>query len=265
MSEPGTVGAAIRGTGTSIAAVFAHPALRRLQLALAGSMIGDWAYATATTVWAYGVGGAKAVGLWMSIRLVLMAFVSPFAASLADKWPRKLVMVGADLSRCVRSSSQQGSALRPAPHLRRSSCSPRSRRCSRARSALQSVPGCRRWPEDAEQLAAANGVSSTIESLRRPSSDRPSALHSWRRPTDVQTVFNINAGTFLHTAQLDAGNKGRAADPETPSDHEPAEPADEESEGRLTEMLAGFREIRRSRDLGLVAFLMSAQTLVAGA
>ena len=36
-------------------------------MALAGSMIGDWAYATAVAVWAYGVGGAKAVGIWTAI------------------------------------------------------------------------------------------------------------------------------------------------------------------------------------------------------
>ena len=36
-------------------------------------MIGDWAYATAVVVWAYGAGGAKLVGVWGAVRLLLMA------------------------------------------------------------------------------------------------------------------------------------------------------------------------------------------------
>ena len=38
--------------GASIASVFRNPGLRRVELALAGSMIGDWALANAVTVWA---------------------------------------------------------------------------------------------------------------------------------------------------------------------------------------------------------------------
>ena len=54
----------MRETRESLASVFRNPNLRRVQLALAGSMIGDWAYSTAVAVWAYGVGGATAVGIW---------------------------------------------------------------------------------------------------------------------------------------------------------------------------------------------------------
>ena len=52
-------------------AVLRNPNLRRLQLAFAGSAIGDWAYATAVAVWAYGEGGARSVGIWMAIRYTL--------------------------------------------------------------------------------------------------------------------------------------------------------------------------------------------------
>ena len=45
-----TVGSAVRETGISLATVFRQQALRRLNLALAGSMIGDWAYSTAIAV-----------------------------------------------------------------------------------------------------------------------------------------------------------------------------------------------------------------------
>ena len=61
-SPSGAIGnarAALRETGASLASVFRNPRLRRMQLALAGSLIGDWAYATAVAVFAYGVGGAQ--------------------------------------------------------------------------------------------------------------------------------------------------------------------------------------------------------------
>ena len=58
------VGEALRETGSSLGMVFRNPALRKLNLAFAGSAIGDWAYATAMAVWVYSVGGVTAVGVW---------------------------------------------------------------------------------------------------------------------------------------------------------------------------------------------------------
>jgi hypothetical protein len=92
---------ALRDTGTSMKSVFRHRDLRRIQLALAGSMIGDWAYATAVIVWAYGVDGAKAVGIWSACRYILMSFTAPIAAGFADRLPRKQVMIASDLLRCL--------------------------------------------------------------------------------------------------------------------------------------------------------------------
>jgi len=89
----------LRDLGTSIRSVFRNPGLRRVELALIGSMIGDWAFATAVTVWAYQVGGVTAVGVWTAIRLTLMAVTAPVASMLADRFPRKSVMVTADLVR----------------------------------------------------------------------------------------------------------------------------------------------------------------------
>ena len=95
----GVIGAALRDTWTSLRSVFVNPALRRIELALAGSMIGDWAYATAVVVWAYGVGGARLVGIWGAVRLLLMAFASPIGSVLADRLPRKTVLISSDLLR----------------------------------------------------------------------------------------------------------------------------------------------------------------------
>ena len=101
VAPPGLVRGALRDTWTSLGSVFGNPALRRIEAALATSMIGDWAYATAVVVWAYGVGGARLVGIWMAVRYVLMAIISPIGASLADRLPRKAVLIGSDLIRAL--------------------------------------------------------------------------------------------------------------------------------------------------------------------
>ena len=85
----------------SLRDVFHNPGLRRLQLAFGGSIIGDWAYAVAVAVYAYEHGGATAVGVLGVIRYVSLAVVTPFAATLGDRYPRRLVMVASDATRAV--------------------------------------------------------------------------------------------------------------------------------------------------------------------
>ena len=126
---------ALRDMGASIGSVFRNPGLRRVELALAGSLIGDWAFATAVTVWAYGVGGVTAVGVWTAIRLTLMALTAPVASMLADRLPRKTVMVGADLIRLVLVVAA-GCAWSSTPPPHRSSCWPPWQDCSGHRSAV---------------------------------------------------------------------------------------------------------------------------------
>jgi hypothetical protein len=56
------LGNAVRDTGNSMRTVFRNRNLHRVNLALAGSMIGDWAYATAIAVWAYGSAARRQSG-----------------------------------------------------------------------------------------------------------------------------------------------------------------------------------------------------------
>lgn len=251
----GVVRDALKETRASLHEVFAHPPLRRIQLALAGSMVGDWAYATAVTVWAYGIGGARAVGVWAAVRFLLMAVSSPFAAALADRWPRKSVMVVADLSRAVlvtvsaisiaaggpaatvfvlaTVSSLLGSVFRPAQ--------------AALLPALSSRP---------EQLTAANGVASTIESLSFFVGPALGAMVL--AATDVQAVFLLNAASFLWSALLVSGISvhGQA---------EEGRGRDEGGESALAGMFAGFGQIAGDADLRLVTAMVCAQTIVSGA
>src|SRR5712691_6019982 len=86
---------------SALKGVFANPALRRVQLAYAGSSMGNFAYGVAIAVYAYQHGGATAVGVVTAIRQVIAAGIAPFAASLADRFPRERVMLGSDLGRLI--------------------------------------------------------------------------------------------------------------------------------------------------------------------
>ena len=256
----GVVGAAIRDTWTSLRSVFGNPALRRIELALAGSMIGDWAYATAVVVWAYGVGGARLVGIWMAVRYLLMAIVSPIGASLADRLPRKFVLIGSDLVRAVLATVAAIALITDAPDavilvvatvLSLVGCIFRP-------AQMAWMPSLTRRPEE---LTAANGASSTIESLAFFLGPALGALLV--STTSVQVVFLLNAATFLLSAVLVWGIHPIAGP--TPGDQEDDEEEAGPQEGMLAEMAGGFRHIARDRDLVMVAILVCTQTIVAGA
>lgn len=265
--RPGAQGAAraaVRETRESLSSVFRNPNLRKVQLALAGSMIGDWAYATAVAVWAYGIGGAQAVGIWSAVRLTLMAFTSPVGAAIADKYPRKTVMVVSDLLRAslvtvaavclfldlpaatvfvlATVTALCGSAFRP------------------AQRAL--MPALANRPEE---LTASNGTSSTLESLAFFAGPALGALLIG--VADVPVVFLVNAGTFVWSTVLVLGIRVRKdAVPEAADPPEVDSPADAApTPGFLSETMAGFRTILRDKDLMVVTAEVCAQTVVAGA
>ena len=164
VAPPGLIRGALRDTWTSLRSVFGNPALRRIEAALATSMVGDWAYATAVVVWAYGVGGARLVGIWMAVRYVLMAIVSPIGASLADRLPRKAVLIGSDLIRALLATVA-GIALftdAPAAVILVVATVLSLIGCVFRPAQMAWMPSLTRRPEE---LTAANGASSTIESL----------------------------------------------------------------------------------------------------
>src|SRR5213592_3600305 len=98
----------LRESSRAMREVYRNRALRRLQLAWAGSIIGTWAYSVAIVVYAYHQGGASAVGLVGLIRFLPAAFASPLTSVLGDRYPRVPVMLGSDL---VRSAALGGMAV----------------------------------------------------------------------------------------------------------------------------------------------------------
>jgi MFS family permease len=247
--------ARIAESAQSFGEVFRNRDLRRLQLAWAGSLIGNWSYFVALAVYAYDQGGATAVGLVGVIRMLPAALASPFLGALADRYPRKIVMVAADLIRAalmvlaaltiwqgwsqwvvyalVALSTVSGTVFRPAqaallPHLARSPA----------------------------ELTAANVSSSTLESVG--AFVGPALGGVLLAITNAETVFVVNGGSFLWSALLVLAVRGvRAADAPR------AEPG--ASHERGTGIGEGLRTIRQSRDLLALSSLYTAQTLVAGA
>jgi MFS family permease len=236
----------------ALAAVFRNRDLRRLELAWVGSVIGSWAYLVALAVYAYGEGGAAAVGLVGVIRLLPSALAAPFVAVAADRFPRERVMVVTDLIRvplmavvaltilwdgpaaivylAVGLTSVVGTAFRP------------------AQAAL--TPSLARTPEE---LSAANVTSSTVESIG--TFVGPALGGILLAATSPEVVFGVNGLTFVWSALMVAGIR--------PVAHEPAEPAERGSFRR--EVGAGFRTFAVERDLRLIVVLYGAQTIVAGA
>ena len=99
----------------TFAQVFRNPDLRRLELAWAASVTGEWSSIVALSVFAYDAGGTAAVGLVVLIRMLPSAVVAPFAALLGDRFPRKRVMVAADLVRAVAVAAAAAAVFADAP------------------------------------------------------------------------------------------------------------------------------------------------------
>jgi MFS family permease len=257
----GKVGDAVRETGASLRTVFSNPDLRRLNLAFAGSAIGDWAYATAITVWAYEVGGTRAVGIWFTVRLLLMAVVTPFASTFVDRFSRRLVMVATDLIRGAIALAVAGLILLDAPPITVFVLATLTAIVAAPfRPAVGAImPSLSRSPEE---LTAANGTINTLESLAfflGPAIG--GVLLAW---FDVPVVVLFNVATFVWSALLVLRITSGGA-PEPSPDGEDEQADDEPAESFLQESMAGFRTIWASGNLRLITGVYAAQTLVAGA
>ncbi len=71
----------------------------RLWLAQVVSALGDWIGFLAVVAIAERIGGAGAIGVVMTARILPGFFLAPVAGVLLDRWDRKRVMVGCDIGR----------------------------------------------------------------------------------------------------------------------------------------------------------------------
>jgi MFS family permease len=95
------VGRRFRDSLSAFASVWRNANLRWLELAWGASVVAQYAYLVAVSVYAYGVGGEKAVGLLFLARLLPAALISPFAGMLGDRYPRERVLFLTNVTRVV--------------------------------------------------------------------------------------------------------------------------------------------------------------------
>jgi MFS family permease len=235
----------------AVADVFRNPNLRRLELAWAGSTIGYWSYGIALAVYAYQAGGATAVGLVGLIRILPSALASPFAALLADRFPRRRVMILADVVRAAALLLAGLAVVLGLPaglvYALSAVFSLASSTFRPAQAAL--LPSLASSPEE---LTAANVASSTIESVGMFVG--PALGGVLLAATSTSVVFFVAAGTLVWSAVL-VGRIQFVAAAERPTAR---------AGGLAGELLAGFRAVGVDGRLRLLVGLFSAQTLVCG-
>ena len=230
--------------------VFANPDLRRLELAAAGSIIGQYAFTLALAVYAYEAGGATAVGAVAVIRTVPAALAAPFVSVVADRYARRRVMLGADLIRAaligvaallVTADVTYWAVFCIAGLVRITSMAFRP-----AEAAI--LPELARTPE---QLTAANVTASTIDSVGIFIG--PAMAGLLFAATDAAGVFVLTSLAYVWSAFLVARITRDA-------------PPDRSERGSFWhETTAGFSAIAAEPRLRLIVGLYSAQTVVAGA
>ena len=199
----GVIGSFFRRPFGSLKSVFVNRNLRRMQLAFTGSLIGNWAYATAVSVWAYGVGGAKAVGIFIAIRLAVMALATPFVSTFADKYPRKLVMIYSDLYCAVLIALATICLYAGTPSL---PIFVLATLTAFGGSSFRAAQGAitPQLANTTEELTASNGTASTLESLAIFVG--PAIGAGLLAVADVEIVFLLNVVSFLWSMFMVVGH-----------------------------------------------------------
>ncbi|WP_336923481.1 MFS transporter [Aquipuribacter sp. SD81] len=261
------------GRWAVLKAVAGNRDLRRVQLAFLGSAIGDWAYATAILVWVFQQSGAHVVGVWVGVRFLLGALTAPLGALLADRWPRRRLMMATDAVRALLVAAVAVLVASGAPLLSVLVLSTLASLLSSpfliAQRAL--LPSLAATPA---QLTAANGVHSTIDSTAAFAG--PALAAGLLVVLDVPVVLWFNVLTFLWSLALVSRvtvpsrpeattGSDAAADPGPAGASATTEEAAAAKETFLAETMAGFAAIRRDRALLLSTVQVALQTLVAGA
>jgi MFS family permease len=242
----------LRETSHSFRAVFANPQLRKLQLAFAGSITGEWGFLVALAVYADDQGGATAVSAVLVIRWVASALTAPWLAYFSDRYRRERVMLAADLSRVVAMLLMAAAAFSDSSpilvYALAGFMAVASKTFRPAQAAL--LPRLANTPEE---LTAANATSSAIESVGTFLGPALGGL--LLAVASVGWVFVADAVTLVWSAffvvQLRSPREEVTA---------PREPS-----GTFREIGAGFSALGAEREARLIVFLYFCQTVVAGA
>jgi MFS family permease len=227
-----------------------NESIRRLEFALAGSLVADWAFAVALGVVAFRAGGATAVGVAGLVRLLPAAVASPFTGLLADRFPRERVMFVSLVARAAVQAVAVAAVTADAPDWWIYSLPALDGLAGIAFRPAQAaaLPSLARSPAE---LTAANVAASTIESVAFFAG--PGLAGILLAFTDTRSVFVVSGALFLWAALLVFRIRREAEAPAR-------------LQGRVrADLLAGARTIVEEGRLRLLVGLYTAQTFVAGA
>ena len=223
--------------------------VRRVQLAWGAAIAAEWAHFVALGVYAYDEGGATAVGVAGLVRLLPASVVAPFAASLGDRFRRERFLLAMALVGAAALAGSAAATFAGQRWLVFALGAVVGLSSTLIRPALQALlPSLARTPEE---LIAANGATSTIESLGTLLG--PVAAGVLVSLADVGVVFLSGSVALLAGAVLLARVRveGRIElAPETPP------------HGSM--VVAGFAAIARAPRIRLLTGLVIAQTFVRG-
>ncbi|KGN35051.1 hypothetical protein N802_02185 [Knoellia sinensis KCTC 19936] len=259
-------------TRSSLRRVLANTNLRRIQLAFFASVIGDWAYATALTVWAYLDGGAAAVGAFTAARFVAIAVAGPVGSVIADKVPRRTFMIVIDVIRAVLVGLAAVIVAVDGPsilvYVLGVVVSVVGSPFRSAQAGL--IPKLVNRPDE---LTASNAVASNLENIATFAGPALGAL--LLGVVDIWVVFLVNVASYLWsiamvaavrvTSTVGAGGPGESGATERGEAEDDADGGEEPAGlGFFRELALGFTFVWRDRDLRTVALLAAAQGFVWG-
>lgn len=245
--------------------VFDNPSLRRLNFALAGSVVGDWAFVVAMSVYAYQRGGATTLGTFGVVRYLTLAVLAPFVSVLADRLDRRRLMVTADLVRAALVGVSTVIVVADGPAIAVYAlsilCGVMGLAFRPAQCAL--LPSLARTPSE---LTAANVAASTITSVG--SFIGPLIAGGLLAVTGLSVVFVLNAVSFVWSAAMVAGVRPVSSidvEADVEADADADVDAGAPAGGMLSVVGGGFRTILGDRNLRLIVALYTVQTVIAGA
>jgi MFS family permease len=232
--------------------VWRNANLRWLELAWAAAIVGHYAFLISVSVYAYTVGGEKAVGLVFLVRLLPAALVAPFAGMLGDRYPRERVLLYTNAVRVVLVAAAAVAVFADADPLVVYAFSIAATIATTPFRSAQAAltPSLARTPEE---LTAANAVASGIDSIAIFAG--PAVAGVLLGVTSIGTVFTMTAALIAVSALFVL----------LMSVEREEKPKRELAASTIAaERLAGFTTLAKNPSLGVLVLLLTFLTLMFG-
>ncbi|HEX6022877.1 MAG TPA: cyclic nucleotide-binding domain-containing protein [Solirubrobacter sp.] len=228
--------------------------LRRLQIAWAASSLGGWTFFIALAVYAYGVGGATAVGVAAVVRMAPAALAAPAMSMLGDRHSRRNVLLVLALARAAVLAAAAAVVSADGPPALVFALAAAFTAIGTGHKPAQAalLPSL---ADEPRQLAAANAVWSTVDSVGFLIGAALGGVLV--AAGGAELALSVTAIAFVAAGAALLG---------IPADRRESEPAPPLPGGRrAAEIAEGFRAVGADTRLRLVVVVLGVSTLVEGA